>query len=1186
MADNPVTFSTYPVISGSTDSDFLWYPTGDTVNFLIYCKPASAITPPTNLNDVINQFEESSIATIQFYFLKNAINSGDYKNALGEIQNLQDKDKDFIIWIDNANGGNTIISDSIYQNSVKLTLGFQKPASQLPGSQGHITLPDINTQPLFPFDTNNSASQNLYISQDSSSTEPFRIESASLSEAGSYDSLQIKFAGTTAYVSLNSGTAPNSTTILTFTNQSGASNFSTVFYVPIVNTSWDSKNMAPGTFYLYSKGNIAINSSQAAPCFSYSLLVGSEAKSATKFDSSALYYPLLADYSVLNTKSSPDLKSGDICINPLTPSSSYIDVNISGTLTPYTTHFRTTIDEVVELTPVQEHITHNSIRFNFNHSYEGYYYLTPAGSYTMSVSGGGKGTNQLLCGLSGTEFIEFSENDIISFYPNQNASVEVSLASDFPDHKATGHDKYHLAFKFSNDAGYSTAWATIKSANSGCTYSTQADGSPLFYNKNATDLNDLDYFSNGSSKQTLPASPSDADAFPIVPYSGVAKGSTSISANPQAIESLEFQLLSPKRKNIIAGQSTPTYQTNTNNVYTLTPQGYRATFNKDGKLTQLKIANRGKSGDEDYVNINFTASTGESLDKLYAALLANQQFLVITTSGNTGTFVGSVTMDGWPFTIDLPTKTTVGNYSNVLIFKSGGATISQMAKDPTAWAQYSDFNDATHDPDGNYLSSWLVNYLDEAKALYKNGSGVKSLKNFCEIIDDPNWNGFLALKVNIEQQGLPVVIQALAADIKPGLFNGHHIGIETNHAATPSAAGKPYTLKSFPFGLVLYIDPTMGENVNNLPPYIQSNNPYDFIVLTIQALFKKCHLEYFSSKCVLIMKNILGDTVSNTAENGTNNLVIIGTEHKANGVISYSFTTGKGVVNNFYLESNAFKSNQVTRASMTVVKTTTPSIYYTAKIGLEGNFEFLDNKNFDLLSYQRLAYHGLTMNVTIQSGKPNHYTLDSSGLVLSQNQNHLYEEGEEADPAFNQVRKNSLVSQFPLKLKSFINGSGDYLPEAMGYRLLNTDMPSGISLAGPASGKPWYALEFDMNLGGQGFLGTSSNISASFLLAWSSGGSGNKANASPQFKLSGPGGVSLSFDFEGVIKFGARDIVLNYQAPPGDPGQFALIFESIALTILDISVPPKGSTNMVLLGDTSGDIVKPTLSWFGGYQNG
>src|SRR6185295_8929993 len=159
--------------------------------------------------------------------------------------------------------------------------------------------------------------------------------------------------------------------------------------------------------------------------------------------------------------------------------------------------------------------------------------------------------------------------------------------------------------------------------------------------------------------------------------------------------------------------------------------------------------------------------------------------------------------DIWPFTIDLTKNKTVGDYRNVILFKSANATVTQLARHPELWTRYADFNDASTDADGRFLSNWLVEYLTDAKTLYNNGKGVASLQDFCELIDDPTWNGFLALKVDIDTQGLPPPVEALLAGIDKSLFVAHHIGNQVNHVTPPADpnAKDGYQLNSAMFGV-------------------------------------------------------------------------------------------------------------------------------------------------------------------------------------------------------------------------------------------------------------------------------------------------------------------------------------------------------------------------------------------------
>ena len=814
-----------------------------------------------------------------------------------------------------------------------------------------------------------------------------------------------------------------------------------------------------------------------------------------------------------------------------------------------------------------------------------------------------------------------------------------------------------------------------------------------------------------------------------------------------------------------AANGTWTITKSSSTTFSLNGSNGSGAYTSGGKWSQLVSS----------VDIKFSGTVNAPLtDALQKAFLTNQQFLVMTANvnGNLDGFNASIMMSDWSFgsqsgtagslpILNMPAATTPGNYTNVFIFKSGNTAIKQMAKNPDLWTQYKDFNDTKSDPEGHFLSSWLVNYLEEAESLYDNG--VTSLENFCNLINDKNWNGLLALKVKVgDIATLPVDVQALVADISSNLY-AHHLGNEINHVSlatfadieqgasaqtsddgfpdnttvsgktenTITLSHKPtskipegtnikfvksikeinlklnsalptskniinksevssmsgsYNLNSPFFGLIHYVNPHFAGEVKNPPAYVQSANDYDFTVLTLEVVFEKVLETHFANKSMLLINKFFGDKVQQTGpagEQGANNLILIGTYHHVDNVPSYSFSTAKGVTTDFYLASNAFNCIRISNVTMNVAKLSGSSEstdVYKASFAIRGSFNFLNDSNFDLLSYEYLPYYGLTMDVTIHHGKPNVYHMDSSKLQFEKNQTEALAagSGQQAGQALNIVRTGSLVEQFPMKLKGLVrhvdtipitfaaikegasvqtdakdfpdgtkvssttgtlitlsnNPTSDILkdtsikfknsnqeeidlklslelttldstinkseinhinlhhvsPGDMGYRLLETATPKGISFTSPSNGAAWYGLEFDVILGGKGSLAASGAISASIILSWTPGGNG-VANASPQFKLSGPDGVSLSFDFEGVLKFGAKDIMLNRYVDTSHQTNdyFYLDFQSIALTLLDISFPPGGTTNLVLMGDTditAGETVKPTLAWFGGYAKG
>lgn len=1076
-------------------------------------------------------------------------------------------------------------------------------------------------------------------------------------------------------------------------------------------------------------------------------------------------------------------------LNPLDPERSHLSFFPYENTTPPALNgaFVTTLGLDTTLTPAYRASPLRPARLVFNRTPATYapggdasnfdYHLTPDGAFSLNVVNplAGQPLN-LLCGLSGVESIRFAQGDIMMFYSGQPAGVDVTVI----------HGSSDIALRLSESSPFTTSWATILPGNAAApsvrTYYSEPDRSPFFANTDSTHPSELAYYP--ASRIALPDTPPDSApyCFPMVPYRAMSRAAFGFGNNPQNVEAFEFQLLNPARQKIIEKVAqTLAPATGSATVYALTPQGYQATF-VNGAWAGISIAKATITGEVgrnpvtvSHVDIEFSSTNDKKPlpDALQKAFLTNQQFLVITAditggdgSSNLGTFAPQVMMSNWSFgspppgkatspaILNMPATTTPGNYTNVLIFKSGNTSINQMARNPHLWTQYADFNDTTSDSDGNFLSNWLVEYLENAEALYDNGNGVASLEGFCTLINDKNWNGFLALKVKVgDIATLPVDVQALVADISGNLY-AHHLGNEINHigpgtfasieqgasvqtdgnafpdntivssktetaitlshgpaseipegtnikfveskqeinlklnAALPaskntlqksdfSPGAGSYVLNSPFFGLIHYVNPQFAGEVKNPPAYVQIASDYDFTVLTLEVVFEKVLETHFANKSMLMMNTFFGDKVVQTGPNGeqgANNLILIGTYHHVDNVPSYSFSTAKGVSTDFYLASNAFNCNRIANVTMNVNKLSGSSEatdIYKASFAIRGGFDFLNDSHFDLLSYEYLPYYGLTMDVTIRHDKPNSYEVDSSKLQFGKNKTEALAAGSgiQAGQALNIVRTGSLVAQFPMKLKGLVRYVDSYktvnlelnsalttsektinkndvlsgafasvktgdsvtnnafpehtqvtattdtvitlssapasnIPEGtyinfvtavpnnaspgdMGYRLLETATPKGISFTSPAGGAAWYGLEFDVILGGKGSLAASGAISASMILAWTPGGSGYRANASPQFKLSGPDGISLSFDFEGVLKFDAKDIVLNRHVDASDSTQdyFYMVFQSIALTLLGISFPPGGTTNLALMGDTSTPtgIVKPTLSWFGGY---
>jgi len=979
--------------------------------------------------------------------------------------------------------------------------------------------------------------------------------------------------------------------------------------------------------------------------FQYGVTVAAASSNAPASDTSSkpptsgpLCYPLLDSPTGLKGWTTSAVLS---ILRPVTSANTYFSLPPSGTNTVRSA-FRTLLDGTILLTPQSD----GSSRFVFNIGYGGMLYLTPLGGFAMSIDdGNGQGQNgpnqyglgnQLLCGLSGVEYIQFTPGDLLSFYPRQIAGISAQVDGDLPK-------PANVALAFDPASRLTTAYAMVLPAPQSQPdvrhYYSEPDQAPFFAKpQDSTDPKDLDYYALSIAQ--LPdavGAPGTYFPFPLLPYAAFVPPAddSQFGFDHQYVESFEYQLINPTRKAAIEKMvpgKTPQSHTlqDSKNITAITPEGHAAAF-VDGNWHTLTVAQMGpqkgdpKYSDKEptYIDIAFAGAgdDGPIPQALQEAMLTNQQFLVITKTTNLGAFSNDVTMSNWPFTLDLGRNTTVGDYYNVIIFKSANATVSQLARHPELWTRYKDFNDATNDQDGRFLSNWLVDYLEQARTLYDGGQGVASLQNFVELIDNVAWNGFLALRVSITTRKLPPEIEALLAGIDMTQFVAHHIGNQVNHVTPPSEQQTDYQLNSAMFGLVHYIDPALGAQVNSLPPYIANPRTYDFKVLTLEAVFENANLVNFSNKSLLTLNSLFGDGVQPTdaaGDAGANTLVLIGS-YVANNNPAYTFAAAKGAATDFYVASDALARVEITSASMTV--TTVPSTLsgvvgelqcsqptqvtppvdetaYLARFNLAGNLQMAANAAFDLLSYQYLGFQNLGLDMyLVTNGGDRSFAFDSSALRIALAQNIGVDPKVPVDPTnrqyagFNLVRLGSLLAQFPLQLSGFITGCGGRLPDAMGFRALETTQPKGIAPASLDGNANWYALSFNLNLGNMGALGAIGGLSAEMLLAWAPGGQAGGVNVLPALKIAGPGGVSLSFDLEGVVKFGAADIVLNkmQSLDSAKSDQYVLMFESIAFTVLTFSFPPKGSTNIYLFGDAdqaikSGDPIKPTLGWFGGYS--
>ncbi|MBS0297643.1 MAG: hypothetical protein JSR45_15140 [Proteobacteria bacterium] len=891
-------------------------------------------------------------------------------------------------------------------------------------------------------------------------------------------------------------------------------------------------------------------------------------------------------FPVLDASETLAVATATLTLDPLGAGGGRSRLAIAPTKGSFLSAYRTAIDEAVALAPQAGGGFAATVGFN------GAIYFAPSGAFALSVPTSTASGHALLCGLSGVEAITFSAGDLMTF--------QASAAGCFSmDPSATGG----FSFTVSNLQPCAAATATVTAASAtACAYRCEPAQAPFFSPDDPSQPTLLSH--DGFTLKTLPVSP--ATAFPLIPYAAFTPQHVGPGAVAGLVQAFETGWAAPTRAAVIQGYPAAPVAGPTLGI---TPQGYIAKFDGLGGITSLSLA------DGDGGAVSFTASSGSLPDWLRDALLSPQCFLVAScATADFQQYVDiSVAMSDWGFTTQPPLPSTTpskppppgpiiapGDYKSVLIVKSAQGTVVDLVASPKLWNgcallddasdpgnAYARLNDAATDPQGLMLSSWLSTYLAQALATWNNGTGPQGLETFCKLITDPDWCGFLCLNAPVTPGALPSDLDFLLAGVDPKLLMAHHLGCTANQVRYTTS----YQQDSAFFGYVHYLRPGAPPGGAVSVPFVPSTLDYDFQLMRLEAVFENSALNSFSSMALLLVDTLFGDPVlpnaSGPGPTATNAVIIDGVLQHHDGVGTYVFTTPIGMAATFYLSSQALDRTEIDRALVvqnppgTVGGPTDPT-RSAVTFQLAGWLGLL-SAPIDLLSYAALPFSNLALRMEFNKadGGNKQFSMDLGALALTPLADAAVDPKAIVNAAMASAnvlyRGDSLVASFPLRLTSFItNGAQD--PSSMGFLPLPVKNAKGQTGGGGSLGASWSALQLDLPLGGSGSLDASGLIDATLLFAWTPGQGSGVAAISPFIKITGPGGADLSFNLEGIIKFGAKGILLS-QAPDATGAQvFVLEFAGIGLTLFTKSFPPGGSTNLLVAGSAN-----RTIGWFGAY---
>lgn len=865
---------------------------------------------------------------------------------------------------------------------------------------------------------------------------------------------------------------------------------------------------------------------------------------------------------------------------PLNPANTFFAfIPVSGEMVTLNTYFSTSSGQLITLTPVANNA---SLVFATSRDDNGnlMYYLTPAGDFTI---GGITGNSpSLLCGLAGTETISLTSESLLSFSPGQAAFVE-----QFPLIPVTSNTPATPLLS----TAFTTAWIGIKNATpttAPISYVSQATGAAIHTN-NKQVAPYLGYY------PALTANLNVATAwYPFVPY-GYTQPITPAAA--ELLTTFETQVISTTRKSIIAAVAESEHANpgpGDTIITGTTPQGLLIqldTTTIPNSWEQLTLANNAvieldHTGNP--VTNEYTLQFENVAPPLQSALQSNQLFLVVSTNAYLGTltpenninpapsstaaiFYNLMSIQGWPFTLNVPAAQQPGNYNNVLIFKfCSGALIDRMGQS-SLWTDPQHFNDPGN---LNNLSSWISNYINDGVNQYKQ-NGDSNFANFYDIVTSPTWNGVLALNVDIDVQEFPLQLQGLLGGIDLSLFRAHHFGININMVTSTSGvlAMEP---QSSLFGLINYID----QYYPNEPA--DTTDDFAFKVLFLKVLFENSCINNFQSKIQLTINKFFGSAVIDETDNGNEDpnhtLILDGHYENHNGLAAYTFNeTGDNI---FTLDNNVLNSVEIIKSSFStlVPQPGGSDTMVNSCFSLWGFMNFNSLAGFDSFSFgpeindpfsqNGLNFSNLNIRMSFDMRTPSVkiMSFDSSQIAF--------------DTLASYSRTNSLYSHFPIKLTGLTSGDQHTTPTSLGFLPLSISSLTGAN----APSNNWYGLIYTLDLGTPGALAADAGFVATVLLTW--GTDSLAANTSlgtmAGLKIPGASAQSKLLSLQNVLKLDFGSLELSVQE---NSTAYILKINDIALKFLGLKIPSGDKFNFMLFGDPGATSSPTSLGWFAAYNN-
>lgn len=819
-------------------------------------------------------------------------------------------------------------------------------------------------------------------------------------------------------------------------------------------------------------------------------------------------------------------------------------------------------------------------------------YLTPDGPFELLVPGdnGGAGwpaKHRLLTGLSRTEYLEFvprrpgttGPGNVVNFQSGAPGIDFREVSRAQPGFGAEEDDAPTLTYELT------TAWLQLRNDLGPRVGASRQPERMVLHGRDAPS------FGADSEPRLLSARAFDvqhAKIIPVVPLLGLARTQ---DASNLAID-FDRNVLSAERGKRLAPVTDMGFGADETDAFVYTPQGFEVKPGPGGTWSELVISRvRDRTSGADVETrlslLNVDASVVD-------VMMRNRVFAVFPNRtgphGNVPLFElkGQISIAGWQLNAILPLElpsegADVGSRTETtIIVKSQDRSIVDLLADPTAWSN----RKLLAKPTVARLQESLTKYIAEARERReeerRKHPGIRSrYQTFLDAVEDPEWNGFLVVDVQVDLSELPLQIKGLLGGIDLSQFRAHHLGVLLNRLERVEAKLK--IERSALFGLVDY-PPAGSDPVEDpAPPTDDPHNDaaYDFKVESLSVLFENAEISRFDCRVKLFVGSLFSERANRVEGVRDESKPILAFEGQYESrvvdgarVDTYTFIHKRTYV--FELDTFIFKQVRVIRLQFTTISSEPAAggkERIRTRIAFWGNLEFQNfSAELDFPGIERLDFDDLGITFDFE--------LDPDSTIKFPKLLPNFDVGslrfELPDEGFG----SGFLPKLPFKLKFF-----QFAPRDRAIKLSDEGF-FGMSLSSISPPAFRFGLGFDLDLGSLGALASKlEGIRLTTLLGWMPKGDRGAARFCVGLRFEGGGGSRLDIGLQGILRLTAEKYEFK-KVGEGDGAYYMLVLQGAHLYILGQRLPEDDDTKFSLFIFTDpANLKAEKLGWFAGLSD-